>query len=99
MKPTPIDTRFLSVHPSTLTWWQRRETCRACKHHSADDARLYENKAERCHAYKPPRVHRGPLPYELCVDARAAAAEREDGKAGLCGPAAKMFEQKEGGAA
>lgn len=99
MKPTPIDTRFLRPHPATVAWWQRRDKCRACKHHDENDATHPENKAERCHAYKPLRTHIGRLPYELCADARATAAERDDGLAGLCGPEAVMFEPKEGGAA
>lgn len=95
MIPRLIDTRFLTLHPVTAAWHARRDKCRQCKHHHQDDAKLYEHKAERCHAYKLTRTSRGRAPsFELCVDARATADERDDGLAGLCGPAAVLFEPK-----
>ncbi len=100
MNPAPrLDTRFLTLHPVTAKWWQQRKQCMSCKHFSDGEELTFVHRSERCNAYKPQRVHRGPTPPELCIDARATAADRDDGLAGLCGPDAVLFEPKEVGAA
>jgi hypothetical protein len=27
-----IDERFLTVHPATAAWWERRSSCESCRH-------------------------------------------------------------------
>lgn len=95
-----LDTRFLSVHPVTAKWWQQREKCSQCKHYTRDGYKNRKNEfAERCGASRLPTPGQGNRSTEYCIDARAPAEERQDGRPGLCGPDAVLFEPKEGGAA
>lgn len=75
-----IDTRFLTVHPRTVLWWEQREKCRRCKHydHVVGNSRI--GGQEACTA-TPARVVNS---FGLsCISAR------EPGE--RCGPEAKLF--------
>ena len=83
----------LSVHPATLLWWEQRETCRRCAHHTRDTKTRgatrprspNEPTGERCRAaYAPVGEWRD---YMYCIDARMDS--------GPCGPEAKLFEERE----
>ena len=88
-----IDTRFLTVHPATATWWAQRGRCESCRH-----LRLRRGEGNegvmRCAVSKhsDPQVRHmlgvGPdvdlRPY--CIDAR--------GEKGDCGPEARLWEEK-----
>lgn len=78
-------------HPVTWAWWTRREKCRECSFHYVAMAPVESHKTERCRAY---REANGMFP--LCVDARSKAEERDDLRAGRCGPDAAMFVQRAG---
>jgi len=100
MNALTLDTRFLTVHPVTAKWWQQREQCKQCKHYILEDATKRRGEyAARCDASRLPVPGQGNRATEYCIDARAPAEERQDGKPGLCGPDAVLFEPKEGGAA
>ena len=89
-----IDTRFLSVHPATLAWWQQRQQCQQCKHCAVSygqDGQAIMRCAVSQH--KDPlvrRMHAGRTMSDMriyCIDAR------DEG--GDCGPDAKLWEGKE----
>jgi hypothetical protein len=78
------DTFFLSVHPDTLTWWERRPACEACNNRYYDD---HSNDPEfwawRC----------GAVPSEGPGKARTLGAYPINARAanGKCGPAATLW--------
>lgn len=88
-----LDTRFLRIHPVTAKWWEQREKCRTCANHIGPTAE-YPNPGEFCRAA--PWLARGwhQNRYENCIDARAAEGERKDGRPGICGPDAVLWEPK-----
>jgi hypothetical protein len=87
-----LDTRFLRVHPATARWWAQRDQCRTCRHHDEPKStRHAQQRGELC--LNSPDVT-GAKRYEPCIDARALAEERDDQRAGLCGPDAVMWEAK-----
>lgn len=96
-----LDVRFLTVHPVTAKWWAQREKCRTCSHYIAPLADTLtkvpknKNMAERCDASRNYRPQGGgkPLP-DYCIDARAGADERDDGRVSICGPDAVLWEPK-----
>lgn len=80
-----IDTRFLTVHPATMTWWDQRETCETCQHLVLREGREGE-AVMRCRQaltfHRPSRTEMG----VYCIDAR--------GDDGPCGPQARMYERR-----
>lgn len=86
---TSIDTRFLTVHPSTAAWWARRDKCRACAHYMPSIEHQKDRGGERCGALMMPNaVRTGRSIAAYCVDARSEGAR--------CGPGAAMFTPKKG---
>lgn len=94
MRPQIIDQTFLTVHPVTAQWWKQREQCRQCKHHFEPPARGRDGSPMGEHCLAAPVVDRR-RQIEECIDTRGTAQEREDKKAGACGPGAALFEPKE----
>lgn len=77
-----INPEYLSVHPATMAWWDRRETCETCQHlmlREGDEAEVIM----RCAKVPQPGASQGRA---YCIDARD-----EDG---LCGPQARMYERR-----
>lgn len=81
------DTRFLSVHPRTLLWWQEREQCKRCAH--------YREKTVSYGRYRPSLL-------QICVaEPRrraypwACVEMREEGAP--CGPNGVLFRPRECG--
>lgn len=92
MRTAPLlDTRFLSVHPTTARWWAQREKCRACAHY-LPPTELMPHVGEKCGASPWPGAGWPQKQFEMCIDARATAEDRGDGRDGLCGPDAVMWE-------
>lgn len=84
--------RFLTVHPATARWWAQRDKCRACAHHlEPERTRHAPHRGELCGSSPDAAGNRR---FEPCIDARALADERDDKRAGLCGPDAVMWEPK-----
>jgi len=81
-----IDTRFLSVHPRTALWWQQREQCRSCKHHSYAPDFMCKKGGTRVGGEKCAVIGSAQGP-TTCISAR------DEGFA--CGPDANLFEPKE----
>jgi hypothetical protein len=78
-----IDTRFLTVHPATAAWWDRRDRCESCRHLLV--TRHYEGeRIMRCSAAK----QGGPNGAQYCIDARS--------EEGICRPEARRWEPVSG---
>lgn len=90
-----IDTRFLSPHPATVTWWQQREQCESCRWLNLREGSEGEGTM---HCLASPQPHEGVrrmlaarranhVVHLYCIDAR--------GERGPCGPNAVLYEPKE----
>lgn len=70
-----IDETFLTLHPATLEWFERRKNCETCANLA------YKGSAMKCTAAPASHPHHR-REFEDCIDARL------DGQP--CGPDAKL---------
>ena len=79
-----LRSEFLTVHPATALWWDKREQCERCAH---VDVKIEGHKDRtqvlRC---KVTPVSVGRQPWAYCIDARMEGRE--------CGLEAKLFKEK-----
>ena len=76
-----MDTTYLSPHPATLAWWDRREKCERCGNLSLTlEGQKDRSSVLRCKAV---RAGKGRQAHAYCIDARG----------GACGPEAKLFQE------
>ena len=78
-----IDTRFLTLHPATAAWWDRRARCESCRHLLVT-AHHEGERIMRCRLAK----QNGPNGAQYCIDARS--------EEGICRLEARLWEAASG---
>ena len=78
-----IDERFLTLHPATAAWWDRRARCESCRHLLVT-AHHEGERIMRCRLAK----QGGANGAQYCIDARS--------EEGICRPEARLWEASSG---
>jgi len=84
-----LDTRFLTVHPRTVLWWEQREKCDQCQHCVRTPTKTTKGNRVATHPHRCGITPAGgPTGIAYCIDAREPTGD--------CGPKAKLFQPKKG---
>ena len=89
-----IDERFLTVHPATAAWWERRSSCESCRHLRLKRGEGNEGVMRCAVAKHPDPQVRHMLVVRPGVDLRPYCIDARSEK-GSCGPDAALWEENE----